>query len=130
MIRAHVDAVLSLLSTQPGVRAYDGEAPAGAVLPYAVVYADSGAADATSLGHASTWRTFRVWTVCVGSTQLQVRALEERVETALLDVTPTVTGRRVTPIRKGATQPVRRDDDVDPAVFEAADIWGFSSVPV
>lgn len=129
MIRAHIDAVVALLNASPNVVVHDGIVPNNAALPYVVVFADQGAADPTSLAYASDWRTFHLHTTCVGSTQLQVRALAERVDAALLDQRPTVAGRSVAPLRKALTQPVRQDTDVDPPVLFAADVWVLSSVP-
>ena len=129
MIRAHVDGVLALLRATANLTVYDGVVPNAPVLPYVVVWSDQGRAEATALAHVSDWRTFTVQTTYVGSTQVQVRALAERVETALLDKRPGVTGRTTGPLTKELTQPVRQDTDVDPPLLYALDVWRVSSVP-
>ena len=129
MIEAHVSAVRNLVDAVPNVTIYDGTVPNDPAYPYVVLYADQGAAFANAYTEVSTFRTFRVQTTTVAANQPQARALAERVESALLDVRPTVTGRKCAPIRTETAQPVRRADDVDPVVFYAVDIWALSSVP-
>lgn len=129
MIDAHVSAVRTLVDAVPNVTVYDGTVPNNPTYPYVVLYGDQGAALPNSFTEVSTFRSFRVQTTTVAINQPQARALAERVESALLDVRPTVTGRKCVPIRKETSQPVRRDDDVDPAAFYAVDIWVLSSVP-
>lgn len=129
MIDAHIAAVRNLVDTVPNVTVYDGGVPNSPTYPYVVLYGDQGAALANAYTEVSTYRSFRVQTTTVAVNQPQARALAERVESALLDVRPAVTGRTCGPIRKEASQPVRRDDDVDPAVFYAVDIWLLTSVP-
>lgn len=129
MIAAHVDAVRNLVDAVANVTVYDGTVPNSPVLPYVVMYGDQGAAEANAYTEVSSFRRFRVQTTTVAANQPQARALAERVESALLDVRPTVAGRTCVPIRKETSQPVRRDDDVDPPVFYAVDVWVLSSVP-
>ena len=129
MIDAHISAVRNLVDAVPNVTIYDGSVPNDPTYPYVVLYGDQGAAEPNAYTEASTLRRFRVQTTTTAVDQAQARALAERVETALLDVRPTVAGRKCGPIRKETSQLVRRDDDVDPAVFYAVDIWLLTTVP-
>ena len=128
MIRLHAAAVLALIDAQPNVTVYDGQVPNRPVLPYAVMYADQGGAGQSAFSGKSDFRVWRFQTTAVGSTPEQCRWLAERVELALLDVAPVVTGRTCGRIDKLDSQPVRRDDTVDPALFYAVDRWQFLSV--
>lgn len=126
MIRAHTAAVLSLIDN---VTVFLSRAPGGTTPPYVVLHPDQGNASATSLGGDSDWRPWRFQTTCVGSTPEQTQWAAERVEGNLLDVTPTVTGRKCSPIRKETSIPIDRDEDVQPPVFIARDTWVHSSIP-
>lgn len=126
MIRAHVDAVVALV---PTVSAYVTRPPGDASLPYVVVHPDQGEAYADSMAGASSWRPWTVQTTCVGVTAEQALWAAEQVEAGLLDAVPTVAGRQCTPIRKEASVPLARDEDVQPPVFIARDVWAFVSVP-
>lgn len=130
-IRDHVAAVIGLLQAS-GLAVFDGGAPDGAAPPYAVVYADQGATSPQSLSFRSVQRSVTAQTTCVGVNPEQARWAAEKVEGALLDVTPTVAGRVCWPIRREASQPVRRDDDLPgttEARFYAIDVWRFQSAP-
>ena len=131
MIRAHVNAVTALLTPDASIRIYRATVPGSPVLPYAVLFAGPLGATATALDGLSTWRQFRFHINCVGSTDEQVFALAERVEARLLDVVPTVAGRKTGPITRTleTPQPIQRDDDVSPAVLYCTDVWELASVP-
>lgn len=131
MIRAHINAVMALIQADTSIRVYNAIVPGTPALPYAVLFAGPPGAIPTALDGLSTWRQFRFHINCVGGDAQQVFALVERIETRLLDVTPTVAGRSTGPITKTleTPQPVQRDDDVSPAVLYSTDIWEFSSVP-
>lgn len=126
MIRAHTAAVEALIDE---VDVYVTRAPAGAELPYVVLHPDQGAATSSSIAAISDWRSWRVQTTCVGGTPEQAGWAAEKVESDLLDVAPTVSGRSCTPIGKESSLPVDRDEDVQPPVFMARDVWVFSSIP-
>lgn len=126
MIRDHRKAVEALLS---GLSAHVSRAPSGTPTPYVVLHPDQGNASATSYGGDSDWRPWRYVTVCVGTTTEQAQLWAEKVEARLLDVVPVVTGRTCGPIRKESTVPVDRDEDKQPPIFLARDVWAFSSLP-
>jgi hypothetical protein len=127
VIRAHHRAVLTLLGD--AVTVYVSRAANDATMPYVVLHPDQGQADTTSYEGRSDWRSWRYTTTCVGSTPEQAGWAAERVEANLLDIRPAVAGRTCTPIRKEAPIPVDRDEDVQPPVYIARDVWVFSSVP-
>lgn len=128
MIRAHVTAVRALL-TAAGLTVYDGKVPDGPAMPYVVVYADGGLAAPDNLASVSTWRMWGFQTTAVGTTADQARLVAEKAQGALLDVTPTVSGRTCGRIQHDTSRDVQRDDDVVPPVMYAVDRWRFNSVP-
>lgn len=129
MIRAHVKAVVDLIDAVPNVTVYDAVVPNMPTLPYAVVYGDSGSATQSNFRGQSGWRQWAMRVTSVGSTPEQARWCAERVETALLDIRPTVTGRKCSTVDKTLALPVQRDDDVDPAVFYIPDEFQYLSTP-
>lgn len=131
MIRAHINAVMTLLAADTSIRVYRAIVPGSPVLPYAVLFAGAPGAAPGDYGFASTWREFRFHINTVGSTDEQVFALAERIEARLLDVRPTVAGRTTGPVTKTleTPQPLQRDDDVSPPVLYATEVWEYSSVP-
>jgi hypothetical protein len=126
MIRAHWSAVMSLLS---GVKAYETRAPAGTAPPYVVIHPDQGTATTTRFDTASDWRNWSFQTDCVGTTVEQAQWMAEKVEAALLDKKPAVTGRVCGPIRSIVARPMDRDEDVQPPLFLARTLWAFPSLP-
>lgn len=126
MIIAHRAAVQALLV---GLPLFLSRADSGAEEPYIVLHPTQGDADTTSFGSRSDWRTWEYQTTCVGLTAEQAQLAAEWVEGRLLDAVPTVTGRRSSPVRKVATVTVMRDEDVQPPVFTARDVWAFSTIP-
>ena len=128
MIRTHVAAVKAALQAA-GLTAHDGEVPAGASLPYVVLYADQGQASSTRFDAASDRRAFRVQTTSVGGTVEQARWAAEKVQAALLDARLTIPGRATWPLRQETSRPIARDDDVTPPLFYAVDVWRLDSLP-
>lgn len=111
------------------VTVYVSRAPSGAELPYVVLHPDQGRALPSNLAGDSTWRPWRYQTTAVGSTPEQAQWAAEKAEAGLLDRTPTVSGRSCTPVRKEVSVPIARDEDVQPPVFIARDVWVFTSTP-
>lgn len=128
MIRSLTAEVKGMLAAEP-FPTYVGVAPDNAPSRYVVLHPDQAAAEESSFAGDSEWRPWRFITHCFGTTPDQAQAVYERVEAAFLDVTPTVSGRSCTPIRKESSLPISRDEDVQPPVFLARDAWVFSSVP-
>lgn len=129
MIAEHGAAVLGLLQAIPNTTTYDGIVPNLPTLPYVALYADQGAAESSDLAESNDWRTWRFQTTCVAETARQARALADRVETALLGVSPAVAGRSCGRIVKDDSQPLVRDDDTSSPYLYAVDRWSFVSVP-
>lgn len=127
--RAHVTAVLTLLDAVPNLTTYDGLVPARPVLPYAVVWPDSGRAERSSILAASNVVASEMYVTCVGSSREQAQWVAEKVDAALLDVRPTITGRSCWPIEQVLTRPVQRDDDVDPPLVYAVNVYRLASIP-
>jgi hypothetical protein len=129
----HATAVLSLI-TGAGVTCHDGAVPANPTYPYAVLYCNTGAREATALTLISAHQVYDVQVTSVGATAASARIVATKVLTALLDVTPTVTGRTCWPIRLESSQPAREDRDITiPGTathpFYAVDVYRVASVP-
>jgi hypothetical protein len=131
-------AVLALLRADANLTVHDGKVPTDPTTgklparPYVVVYGPpdgDGDRIVDSLSGSSSRSDGVVTTTVVGDTAESVRIVAKRVRAALLDVSPTVTGRSSFPIRVSSSQDVRRDDDVQPPVMYAVDRWLVQSVP-
>lgn len=133
-IQAHAAAVLGLLTADPQLTVYDGKVT-GSTYPYVLVYTfrqlPGGliAPDKTSLTGESTTVDMRFYCHCVGANAVAARAVQARVETALLDVTPSVVGRTCFPIRWLDGQQQNRDEETLALVVDAVDVYGLTSVP-
>jgi hypothetical protein len=137
-IQAHANAILGLLAADigpPALATLDGFVPAGQLPPYVVVYfsiASPGgtvAADKVSLDFNSTVMDVNAYCHCVGGNAIAARAVESRVRTALLDVTPVITGRGCFPIRHVDAMPMQRDESTGPLVMDVVDVYCLVSVP-
>ncbi len=131
--QAHATAVLGLL-TAASVTCHDGAVPANPTYPYAVLYINTGAREATNLVQTSAWQVYDVQVTSVGATAASARIYATKALTALLDVTPTVSGRTCFPIRLEVSQAVREDRDITiPGTathpFYAVDIYRVASLP-
>lgn len=125
--QAHVAAVKALIGAS--VRLYEGQAPDGAVMPYAVLYADNGDASRTALAAVSDRRDVSFQITSVGIDETGARSVAERVRTAVLDRRPVVAGRSTSPITQETSQPLRVDRDVTPHRLFVVDEYAFASVP-
>lgn len=137
-IQAHVNAVLALLdadNTAPPLVVLDGVVTAGIAPPYVLVYVTVGTPDGemtpdkVSLTLDSDVIDLRAYCHCVGGNAAASRAVATRVRTALLNITPTVTGRSCFPIRWREGQPPQRDETTGTTVMDLVDVYGFTSVP-
>ncbi len=137
-IQAHADAVLALLDADnapPPLVVYDGFVPVGATPPYVVVYFSlvspepSQDLQTSTLAGASTRVDFFAYCHSVGANNIAARAVSARVRAALLDVTPTVTGRACFPIRHVDNQPAQRDETTGVLVVDMVDVYRLSSIP-
>jgi hypothetical protein len=133
VIDEHAAAVLALLNavTSPALTVYDGKVPSGIdpkTTPYVLVYFASGRPDLT---FDSATYTFQLRATChsVGGNAQAARMVADRVATALLDVTPTVSGRSCFPIRWEEGFPPQRDESTGQTVMDQVDVYAFMSVP-
>lgn len=134
----HAQAVIGLLdadNASPALVVQDGKVTDGVVAPYALVYFRFSFPDATD----PAWNdlTFDQKTVRVTATVHSVgdrlaaaaRAVGNRVEAALLNVTPAVAGRSCTPIRWVDGQDPRRDEETLGPIFDQVDVYEYYSFP-
>lgn len=135
MIDEHAAAVLALLNAVddvPALVVHDGKVPNGAVAPYVLVYfddTDPELADSRPLTGASQRHVLRAICHSVGANATAARMVADRARTALLDVVPTVAGRRCQPIRREDGQPPQRDEDTGTPLFDKIDVYRLESVP-
>jgi hypothetical protein len=134
VIDEHAAAVLALLAAAPGppaLNVHDGKVPPGtdpAIKPYVLTYFDAGNPDLTFVGRS---HTFQLGATChsVGATARAARMVADRVRSALLDITPTVAGRKCYPIRWDSGVPPQRDESTGASVFSQVDVYILRSVP-
>lgn len=136
MIEEHAAAVLALLRAfvgPPPLLVLDGvnHNPATSKSwppPYLLTYFDAGNPDLSFVGRS---HTFQLGITChsVGVTARAARLVADNTRTALLDVTPTVAGRKCYPIRWDSGVPPQRDESTGSTVFDQVDIYVLRSVP-
>lgn len=107
----HATAVLGLL-TGAGLTVHDGAVPANPTYPYCVLYTNSGNREATALTLTSAHQIYDVQVTSVGATAASARIYADKVNTALVDVTPTVSGRTCWPLRVEVSQTPQEDRDI------------------
>jgi len=133
-LQDHADAVLSLLRADAALTVYDGMVT-GTADHYVIVYTfrqlpgGDAAPDKTPLTGDTTTVDMRFYCHCVGVDGVAARAVQARVQAALLDATPAVTGRACFPIRWVEGTQVLRDEETLSPVFDAVDVYGLTSVP-
>lgn len=134
MISEHRAAVVALLTGLPMTFYPDGQVPEKPAFPYAVLFTGARSEDQSKLcGDTDTLR-FRFQVTSVALTDGATLAVADEVRSRLVDVRPTVTGRRTTRIKPGASLPVSADETfVDPATglhpVLARDTYVFDSHP-
>lgn len=129
MSREHLAAVLEALRGTAGLNVHDGVAPDSPTYPYVVIYADSGAASRSTLLAVSDRLEVTVQATAVGRSPESARWVAERVRGALLDARLPVPGRRSFPVTHEESRLLGRDDDVQPPVFYAVDLYRLTTVP-
>lgn len=134
LIQDHANAVLDLLRADASLTVYDGEVTGTAdhyVLVYTFRQLPGGlvAPDKTSLTGLSSTIDMRFYCHCVGSNAIASRAIQSRVEAALLDVTPTISGRAAFPIRWLEGQQAERNEETLSLVVDNVDVYGLTTVP-
>lgn len=134
-IQDHAEAGLDLLRAVSGLTVHDGLVPNDSPDHYVLVYTfrlrpdGLAAPDRIPLTGASVGVDMRMYCHCVGATAQAARVIQGLVEGALLDVTPTVSGRTCFPIRLVDAQQTRRDEETLTPVFGQVDVYGWSSQP-
>lgn len=137
-VQAHANAVLALLDADngpPPLVFFDGFVPAGTNPPYVVVYFSFVSPEPLQDTQTSTLTAVSARIDCfaychsVGANGIAARAVSARVRAALLDVTPTVTGRSAFPIRHVDNQPAQRDETTGVLLVDLVDIYRLSTVP-
>jgi hypothetical protein len=137
VIEEHAAAVLALLDADnsvPALVVYDGEVTADAVTgkspppPYVVVYFDSN--DPESDFVRRPW-LFLLTATChsVGGSGQAARMVADRVRTALIGVTPAVSGRSCFPISRESGVPPQRDESTGSTVMDQVDTYILQSIP-
>lgn len=136
----HVDAFLDLLRAAPPTSTpmlvYHGRVPKDAVAPYVLARFLTSRPDGTSLTNEQDEAVTRAILHCVGGAAVDgdaatVTAVVDRVELAVLGVTPTVSGRSCWPIRdEGDSSPPELDEtDALKAVWTQRVAYRFASIP-
>ncbi len=134
-LQDHATAFLDLLRADPTLTVYDGQVTGTAAQTYVLVYTfrqlPGGliAPDKTSLTGETTTVDMRFYCHCVGPNAMSSRAIQARVQTAVLDVTPAVAGRACFPIRWMDGQQQGRDEETLALVVDSIDVYGLTSVP-
>lgn len=135
--RDHIDAGLNLLRADATLAVYpdaEGFVPRAADMPASYVRAYTsierpvnGASNKLD-GLSATW-VVRWYLHFVGPNEYAVLSVAMRSRVALLDVTPTVTGRVCAPIRQEASQPTTRTEGTGMPVYEKVDVYVMRTSP-
>lgn len=133
-LQDHANAVLGLLIADALLTVYDGKVTGTAdhyVLVYTFRQLPTGdlAPDKTPLTGDTTTVDMRFYCHCVGADAIAARAVQARVQTALLDVTPSVAGRACFPIRWVEGQQPERSEETLTPVFDTVDVYSLVTVP-
>ena len=129
----HAVAFLSLLRAVPGLRVFpdaNGNTPdAQTPLPYVVAWI-SVRYDLGPTIEARSSRGVATATVhSVGANDTAARITAGKVRGALLDVAPTMPGRKPYPIRHDDSPPARPDESTGRRVFDQIDLYRLESLP-
>jgi hypothetical protein len=125
-VRPFADVLLqSLRAVHP--RVGDAEAPADDAVPYAVLWPLSvGLGGPVVAQHDDAVLGFQL--TCVGAGREQAQWLADRLRPVMLSRLA-VPGRYVSQAWLEASQPVRRDDDVTPALFYVVEQFRYATFP-
>ncbi len=130
-------AIFALLNAHPQLagKVYDAHVPVDPttgkppVPPYVVLYAQTPHSTVNNLTGQSGATDASHQTTTIGLEADSVRVFQAYVKAALLDVVPTIAGRQAFPIRHDYSNPVRRDDDIQPPVMYGVDGWQLYTAP-
>jgi hypothetical protein len=127
--KAHTDAVLALLQADTSRRTYDAKVPADATMPYRTLFTDDGLDEATNLEAVPDVLTVLVQVTASGLNRTSTQIAMDKAHAALVGVTPTVAGRKCSPLRQINSRRITEDRDVTPHVLYAVSEYEFYSVP-
>lgn len=133
----HAVAILAALRAVPGLTVYppaNGQpgtemVPAGAAPPYVVAYIQVTYDLGPTIDLRSTRAVARATCHSVGLTDTAARVVAGRVRAALLDLVPTIAGRRPWPIRYDDGRPPRNDTSTGRLVVDQVDVYRLESLP-
>jgi hypothetical protein len=124
---AHARVAIDLINADsPPWILHVGSVPAGAVLPYALVYpivAWPKGAPATALDGKSRTCVTRWYFHCAGASDQSARAVAGRIRQLLLNVRPAITGRSCDLIGQEASLPPVRDETAGSLVVDIATVY-------
>jgi hypothetical protein len=136
--KAHIDAALGLLRADTSLTVYPdaaGNVPAEGARAdhYVLVYSTierPRAADGNALDGRSVAWTVRWYCHCVGaSSEASSWAVAMRVNRALMDVRPVITGRACDLIEQEAANPPSRDETTGTPVFDTVSVYRLRTLP-
>lgn len=136
--KEHADVFLERLAAapdSPSLVVHDGKVPDKARPPYALVrfrfVTPEGTVepDKVALEEGSRVVNLRAFVYSVAATAAGARAVADRVEGALLNVEPTITGRVCFPIRHEDGQDAELDESTGADVFAAVDVYRLVTLP-
>jgi len=134
-VQDHADAGLNLLRADVGLTVFDGAIPPGSTADhYVVVYTyrelptSLAAPDKIKLTGKSTVVNMVLYCHCVGTDGITSRAVQGRVQAALLDQIPVVAGRTCQPIRWDSGNQEQRNEVLGSLVVDTVDVYAWSSV--
>ena len=134
-IQGHANAWLGLLRATSNLTVYpppDGavQVPDGALPPYVSVYITTRFDLGPSLAMTSARAVSTLTAHCVGANAIAARAVAQKVSGALLDVVPTIAGRRCFPIRQDPVDaPPRPDESTGPLVMDLISQYRLETLP-
>ncbi|NBE80311.1 hypothetical protein [Micromonospora rubida] len=129
----HAVAFLSLLRDVSGLRVFpdaDGNTPTAATaLPYVVAWVSVRYDLGPTIDGRSSRGVATATVHSVGANDTAARVVASRVRAALLDVGPTMTGRKPYPIRHDDGLPARPDESTGRRVVDQVDVYRLESLP-
>jgi hypothetical protein len=133
----HAAAILDRLRTSgsPALVVHDGKVADGAMPPYVVMHFsgryEGAAADPASSDLAFRSRKFVATLTlhCVATTAQGARGIAQRVSTALLDYTPTVTGRTAGAVKHIDDYTPAPDEQTGTDYFDLIDVYRLTTWP-
>jgi hypothetical protein len=124
----HAAVLLALLEAIPQP-VYDGEVPSGATRPYVLVYITVQTSDTSTFTAASDITTVTLYAHCVGDTAAAARLVQAAVRSALLNITPTISGRTCGQISEDEALSPDTDETTGVSVMDAISIYSLTTWP-